>query len=87
MPSKFGMQMMLGSLCQLRKWWDKLCLSSGLFRYNVNAAKCWLVVKDDLLQEARHSFVNTSVQVTSTGHLYLGAALRFTYQLMYPTAC
>ena len=36
---------------------------------------CWLVVKEGLLQRANHVFMGTGVQVTSSGHPYLGAAL------------
>ena len=64
-----------GSLRQLKKWWDTLCSFSGSFGYNVNAVKCWLVVKEGLLQRANHVFMGTGVQVTSSGRPYLGAAL------------
>jgi len=43
--------------------------------YSVNAVKCWLVVKEGLLQRADHIFTGTGVQVTSTGRPYLSAAL------------
>jgi len=52
-----------------------VCSFSGSFGYNVNAVKCWLVVKEGYLQRANHVFAGTGVQVTSTGRPYLGAAL------------
>jgi len=58
-----------------KMWWDKLCSFSGSFGYNVNAVKCWLVVKEGLLQRANHVFTGTGVQVTSTGRPYLGVVL------------
>jgi len=55
--------------------YHKLCSFSGSFGYNVNAVKCWLVVKEGLLQRANHVFTGIDVQVTSTGRPYLGVAL------------
>jgi len=47
-----------GLLCQLKMWWDKLCsfMTSGSSGYKVNAIKCWLVVKEGLLQRANYVF-------------------------------
>jgi len=42
----------------------KLCSFSGSFGYNINAVKCWLVIKEGLLQRANHVFTE---KVTSTG--------------------
>ena len=69
-----------GCLCQLKNWWDKLCSFGRPFGYNVDQS--WLVVREESLQSVLYVFAGTGVQITSVGHPYLGAALRF-----YATTC
>ena len=39
------------------------------------AAKTWLIVKEDKLEEAKHIFKDTGVKITSDGMRHLGAAI------------
>ena len=41
-----------GSLLQLKDWWSGLLSFSRHFGYHVNAAKTWLVVKEEYLASA-----------------------------------
>ena len=38
-----------GNLLQLRDWWSELLSFGHDFGYHVNAAKTWLVVKEELM--------------------------------------
>ena len=45
------------------------------YDYFANATKTWLVIKKKHIEAATASFAVTSVQVTSSGRRYLGAAI------------
>ena len=64
-----------GKLVALREWWDRLCELGPSFGYFVNAAKTWLVMKDQLFQDSISSFSESGIRVTSNGRPYLGAAI------------
>ena len=64
-----------GSLLQLRDWWSELLSFGHHFGYHVNAAKTWLVVKQEHLVHAQRIFNGTGIQITSAGRPYLGAPL------------
>ena len=61
----------LGSISDLRNWWDNLTNLGPSFGYFTNPDKTWLVS----LSDAIAAFADTSVNVTSTGHPHLGVAL------------
>ena len=64
-----------GSLLQLKDWWSELLSFGHHFGYHVNAAKTWLVVKQEHLVSAQRIFNGTGIQITSAGRPYLGAPL------------
>ena len=64
-----------GGLLQLRDWWFELLSFGHHFGYHVNAAKTWLVVKQEHLVPAQRIFNGTGIQITSAGRPYLGAPL------------
>ena len=57
----------------LRKWWDMLLEKGPSYGYFPKAAKAWLIVKEDKLEEAKHVFKDTGVKITSDGMRHLGA--------------
>ena len=59
----------------LRKWWDMLLEKGPSYGYFPKAAKTWLIVKEDKLEEAKHMFKDTGVKITSDGMRHLGAAI------------
>jgi len=62
-----------GSLIDLLDWWKQLSAMGSGFGYHENASK---VITDDCSDIACHLFAGTSLQITTKGHLYLGAPLR-----------
>ena len=65
-----------GSLVDLLNWWKQLSTLAPGYGYYVNAAKSWLVVKEDCFNEACSLFAGTSLRIT-TEYPYLGAPLGF----------
>ncbi len=65
----------LGSITNIRNWWDKLTNTGPSFGYHANPAKTWLVAKDTHLSEAITAFSGSNVNVTSVGHTHLGVPL------------
>ena len=65
----------LGSITELRKWWDNLVDLGQSFGYFANSTKTWLVTKDSSLSSATAAFAGTNVNVTGSGRPYLGAPL------------
>ena len=61
----------LGSITELRKWWDNLVDLGQSFGYFANSTKTWLVTKDSSLSSATATFAGTNVNVTSSGRPYL----------------
>jgi len=59
----------------LLDWWKQLSTLGPGYGYYVNAAKSWLVVKEDCFDEACFLFAGTSFHVTTEGRPYLGAPL------------
>jgi len=47
------------------------------YGYYVNAAKSWLVVKEDIFDEACSLFAGTSLRVTTEGRPYICTPLGF----------
>ena len=56
-----------GKLRQLRAWLDILISQGKTFGYNVEPTKSWLVVKEDLHEEACEVFRDTGVNITTHG--------------------
>ena len=67
----------LGSVTELRNWWDNLVKLGPDFGYFANSTKTWLVTKDSCLSSATAAFAGTNVNITSSGRPYLGAPLGF----------
>ena len=65
----------LGSITDLRNWWDNINNLGPSYGYYANSAKTWLVTKDYFLFDAVAAFAGTNVNVTSAGHPHLGVAL------------
>ena len=62
-----------GNLEAMKQWWDKLCERGPKFGYFVNPAKTWLVVKESHLNQAKATFCDSGVHVTTDGKSYLGS--------------
>ena len=65
----------LGTVGELRNWWDNLTNLGPGFGYFANSTKTWLITKDSCLSRATAAFADTNVNVTSSGRPYLGAPL------------
>ena len=63
------------NLLQLKDWWSELLSSGHHFGYHVNAAKTWLVVKQEYLAPAQRIFDGTGIQIMSAGRPYLGVPI------------
>ena len=64
-----------GKIDRLRNWWDHIIKKGPDYGYHPNAAKTWLVVKEDKLEEAQAAFQGTEVAITTEGRKLLGAAI------------
>ena len=64
-----------GRLVTLRQWWQLVTTIGPVFGYNPNASKTHLVVKPELVNEAKRIFENTNVQISTNGQRHLGAAI------------
>ncbi len=65
----------LGTVTNLREWWDELARLGPGYGYFPNPSKTWLVTKEDCHSNAVAAFEGTNINVTSSGRPYLGAAL------------
>ena len=65
----------LGSITNLRQWWDVLLSLGSSYGYNPNPSKTWLVTKREFLTNERSFFEGSNINVTSVSRHYLGAAL------------
>ena len=64
-----------GKLNQIKLWWSMLNTIGPDYGYYPNAAKSWLIVKEDHLEAAERLFAGTGVNVTAEGKRHLGAAV------------
>ena len=64
-----------GSLLHHKDWWFELMSFGRHFGYQVNAAKTWLVVKQEYLVPAQRIFDSTGIHITPAGWPSLGAPL------------
>ena len=65
----------VGSLDQLRHWWDALKTTGPGFGYHPKSCKSWLVVKDQHLEEAERVFGDLGINITTEGRSYLGVPI------------
>ena len=65
-----------GSLHHLHSWWNQLLRYGPEYGYFANAAKTWLIVKQEHLPLATELFADLGVQMTVERRRHLGAALR-----------
>ena len=65
----------VGSLEDIRKWWDEVLTAGQALGYYSNAKKCWLVVKPEKLDNAKDVFAGTGINITTEGRKHLGVAL------------
>ena len=64
-----------GKLNQIKLWWSMVNTIGPEYGYYPNAAKSWLIVKEDHLEAAERLFAGTGVNVTAEGKQHLGAAV------------
>ena len=65
----------IGSLANIRAWWEELSTLGQKYGYYANASKTWLVTKENCASEASDIFSGTAVNITSHGRPHLGAPL------------
>ena len=61
--------------CHLRHWWDRLSQEGPKYGYYPNAAKTYLIVKEEYLSSAKQAFADTDIKITTSGKRHLGAAI------------
>ena len=64
-----------GKISNHKMWWDEITNKGPEYGYFPNAAKTWLVVKEEKLEEAHSIFRGTNVSITSDGRKLLGAVI------------
>lgn len=65
----------LGSVSNLREWWDTLARLGPSYGYFPSSSKTWLVTKEGCYSKGIAAFVGTGVNVTCEGRPHLGAAV------------
>ena len=65
----------LGTVLQLREWWDDLAEKGPSFGYHANPLKTWLVTKASCYSDVVAACAGTNVNVSQDGHPHLSAAL------------
>jgi hypothetical protein len=64
-----------GRLDSVRQYWERISSNGPKYGYYPKASKSWLIVKPQYEEKAKELFNNTEVQITTSGHEHLGAAL------------
>ena len=64
-----------GSVLQLSHWWEALLTYGPQYGYHPNATKTTLLVKPDYLEEARHLFKDTDINIVTDGACVLGTPI------------
>ena len=59
-------------LINLKKWWENIEKFGPMLGYFPKASKSWLIVKPNLVDEAKRIFNGTNINVTTEGRKYLG---------------
>ena len=57
----------VGSLQNLKCWWDTLIAKSPSNGYFVNPSKSWLVVKEGFIPDASNVFGDSNINITAHG--------------------
>lgn len=70
-----GDVLVVGSVSQLREWWDKLSTIDPKCGYFANVMKMWLVTKKAHLAGATTAITDTGLKVTCKGRPYLGLVM------------
>ena len=65
----------LGILTCCRDWWDELAKIGPSYGYSPDPTKIWLITKEACYTKALAQFNGTNINVTCSGHSYLGSAL------------
>ena len=64
-----------GKLEDLVKWYEQLIKSGKDHGYNVNKGKCWLIVKNQDLEEKAKELFGETINITTEGQRHLGAVI------------
>ena len=64
-----------GRLATLHQWWQLVTMIGPDYGYYPNASKTHLMVKPELVNEAKRMFKNTDVKISTNGQRQLGAAI------------
>lgn len=64
-----------GKLRALRMWWDQIVLMGPYIGYFAEPSKSWLIVKEELLEEAERIFEGSGLNITTEGRKELGAII------------
>ena len=65
----------VGSLENLRKWWDLLEQESGKFGYHIKASKSHITVKEEYQDRAKQIFQGNKITITTGRHRQLRSAI------------
>ena len=65
----------IGSVEEVKKWWDALSLFGPELGYFPNDKKCWIIAKPEKEEHARKVFKDTAINITTEGHKHLGAVI------------
>ena len=65
----------IGSLVNLRDWWNDLARIGPSYGYFSNPAKSWLITKEACHANALTTFDGTNINISCSGHSYLDSPL------------
>lgn len=65
----------IGTVQDVKKWWDELSVLGPELGYFPNDKKCWIIVKPEKEESVREAFKDTAINITTEGHKHLGAAI------------
>ena len=60
---------------RMRAWFDLIQKHGPKYGFNLEASKCWIIVKPSMLEEAQIAFEGTEVKFTTSGKKLLGASV------------
>ena len=65
----------VGSLENLKKWWDLLQQEGWKFGYHVKASKSHIIVKEKYQDKAKEIFQGSKITIPTEGHRHLGSVI------------
>ena len=65
----------LGTIANIRAWWESLISHGSVYGYYANEAKTWLIMKKEVELEVCNHFQGSGINNTTAGRPYLGAPL------------